>query len=136
MDHAAFTMYLDALDASSVSSGTTAIDQAIKRSLQIFQDQKSKKTKLLIIITDGEDFSSDLSAIKQEAKQAGVTIFTLGVGTEQGARYTAPDAHGASIGHQKNSKGGVVISRLNEGILKTLADYRVVPDLTMTSDDP
>jgi len=120
-DYGAFYLYLDAVDAELISSGTTALDQAITQALHSFAATPDRKSKLLVLFTDGEDFSHNLHDIKQEAAQAGLSIFTIGVGTPEGAPVPLFDAHGKLLGHQKDAQGGVVISRLNEGILRSLS---------------
>jgi len=120
-DYAAFHLYLDAVDAELISSGTTALDQAIRQALTSFVSIPERKSKLLVLFTDGEDFSHNLNDIKQEATDSHLSIFTIGVGTPEGAPVPLFDHHGNIIGHQKDAKGGVVISRLNEGILRTLS---------------
>src|SRR5579863_2155444 len=120
-DYSASFLYLDAVDAELISSGTTALDQAIQQALTSFAAVPERKSKLLVLFTDGEDFSHNLHDIKQEATDAHLSIFTIGIGTPEGAPVPLFDHHGTLIGHQKDVHGGVVISRLNEGILRTLA---------------
>jgi len=121
-DYAAFYLYLDAVDAELISSGSTALDQAIRQALASFASVPDRKNKLLVLFTDGEDFSHNLADIKYEAEDAHLSIFTIGVGTPEGAPVPLFDQHGNSMGHQKDAHGGVVISRLNEGILNSLAE--------------
>lgn len=120
-DRSAFYMYLDQIDRDTIASGTTALDKAIEQALIAFKESGTQKNKLLLLFTDGEDFSSNLAELKQEAQSQGATIFTIGVGTAQGAPIPLFDIRGTQIGHLKDSKGNVVITALNEGILKTLA---------------
>lgn len=120
-DYSAFYLYLDAVDAELISSGTTALDQAVQQALTSFASTPDRKSKLLVLFTDGEDFSHNLHDIKQEAADAGLSIFTIGIGTPEGAPVPLFDPHGTLIGHQKDKNGGVVISRLNEDILRTLS---------------
>jgi Ca-activated chloride channel family protein len=120
-DYSAFFLYLDAVDAELISSGTTALDQAIQQALTSFAAIPERKSKLLVLLTDGEDFSHNLHDIKQQATDSHLSIFTIGVGTPEGAPVPLFDPHGKLIGHQKDAHGGVVISRLNEGILHTLS---------------
>jgi len=120
-DYAAFNLYLDAVDAELISSGTTALDQAIRQALTSFSSMPERKSKLLVLFTDGEDFSHNLHDIKKESVEANLSIFTVGVGTVDGAPVPLFDEHGVLVGHQKNNQGGVVISRLNEGILQSLS---------------
>ena len=120
-DRNAFYMYLDQIDSDTISSGSTALDKAIEQALMTFKESGTQKNKLLLLFTDGEDFSSNLAALKQEAQSQGATIFTIGVGTAQGAPIPVYDIRGTQMGHLKDNKGTVVITALNEGILKTLA---------------
>ena len=120
-DTAAFNLFLDAVDAETISSGTTALDQALAKIIAIFSSLQTRKNKIVVIFTDGEDFSSNLRAVRDEVHKLGIHIFTYGVGTTQGAPVPVLNDEGQSVGHQKDSTGNVVISRLNEGILKTLS---------------
>ncbi len=121
-DIGAFLMFLDAIDVETISSGTTAIDQAINEAIAVFAKMPERKSKLLIIFTDGEDFSSNLVSVKKKAVAIGLHIITVGVGTQQGAPIPLYDRRGQQIGHQLDSKNNVVISRMNEGILHRLAE--------------
>lgn len=120
-DYGAFYLFLDQIDAESISSGTTAIDAAIAQALEAFKRGIERKNKLLVLFTDGEDFSSNLAQLKQEAVSTGMHIFTVGVGTTDGAPIPLFDIRGNQQGHQLDKKGKVVITRLNEGILYNLA---------------
>ncbi|EKD23342.1 MAG: von Willebrand factor (vWA) type A protein, partial [uncultured bacterium] len=116
-DYGAFFMFLDQLDVETISSGTTALDQPINQVLSVLNTQKNKKTKLLVIFTDGEDFSSNLAYVREQAVSNGLKIFTMGVGTVQGAPIPFINEMGEIQGHIKDDSGKVVISKLNEGIL-------------------
>lgn len=134
-DYSAFYMYLDQIDAETISSGTTALDQVIRKSLAVFKENPHRKNKLLVIFTDGEDFSNNLTGVKQEVVQAGMTIFTVGVGTPQGAPIPLFDPQGKAVGHQLDAQGNVVISHLNETILRALAQDCGGMYTAMTSDE-
>jgi len=134
-DYGAFHMFLDTIDAETVSSGTTALDAAINKALTIFSSMPNKKNKLLVILTDGEDFSSSLADVKQKAKDIGLHIFTIGIGTTQGAPIPVFDEQGNHKGMQRDEKGSIVISRLNEGILRTLSQDTGAHYIKATSDD-
>lgn len=120
-DYGAFFLFLDQIDVESISSGTTAIDAAIAQAIEAFKRGVDRKNKLLVLFTDGEDFSSNLAQLKQEAINTGMHIFTVGVGTTDGAPIPLFDARGNQQGHQLDKKGKVVITHLNEGILYNLA---------------
>lgn len=134
-DYNAFHLFLDHVDVETISSGTTALEVAIKQALDVYSRVANRKHKLLVIFTDGEDFSSNLANIKQQALQEGMTIFTIGLGTSEGAPIPLCDEQGRQIGHQKDSRGSVVISRLNEDMLQALSRESGGIYLRATFDD-
>lgn len=121
-DYSTFFMFLDQLDVETISSGTTTLDGAISQALAIFENMPTKRTKLLCLFTDGEDFSTNLACVKDKAAQAGLSIFTFGIGTKHGAPVPIFDYQAKQIGFEKDSSGKIIMSKLNEGILKNLAE--------------
>ena len=134
-DTSLFTMFLDQIDAESISSGTTAIDQALKKIIEMFKQLPARKHKTLVVFTDGEDFSRDLTSVKEEAQKIGLHIFTYGVGTEQGAPVPILNEQGLPVGYEKNEQGNVVLSRLNAGILAVLSAQTGGHSIAATQSD-
>ncbi len=120
-DRSLFTLFLNQVDASTISGGTTALDQVIEKVVNVFEELPARKNKILVIFTDGEDFSRNLAQLKEKAQEIGLHIFTYGVGTEQGAPIPLIDNEGVATGYEKNEQGNVILSRLNEGILRSLS---------------
>jgi Ca-activated chloride channel homolog len=134
-DYAAFNLYLNQVGVETISAGSTALAQVLKEVLRVFGRMADRKNKLLVLLTDGEDFSSDLAAVKQEAQQAGLHIFALGIGTADGAPIPLYDERGNRVGHQKDDKGTIVISHLNEPLLNALASEVGGTYIRSTADD-
>lgn len=120
-DLSSFLSYLEQVDTEIISTGTTSIENAIKIALNKFSGV-NKKNKLLVIFTDGEDFSNNLLEVKKEVANQKLNIFTLGVGTVQGAPIPLYDKQGSKIGHQLDENGKIVISKLNKEILNSLSE--------------
>lgn len=120
-DYAAFFLFLDQLDVDTISKGTTAIDEAIKTSLKVFDSIPTRKTKLLIAFTDGEDFSADLKGVKNKVLDEGLSVFTVGIGTTYGAPIPILNEKNEQVGWEKDDQGGVIMSRLNEKLLLDIA---------------
>lgn len=120
-DHAAFMTFLDTIDSGMVSSGTTQLSLALEKAITLFDQSTMRRNKLVVVVTDGEDFSPDLARAKALAQAKGVKLFTLGVGTPEGAPVPLIDDEGNQIGYQKNNQGEVVISRRNDEILQAVA---------------
>lgn len=117
-----FLSFLDQVDVESISGGSTVIDRAIKQALDMFDSSLLNNKKILIIFTDGEDFSKNLEDIKKRAQKENLIIFTIGIGSTEGAPIPICNANGTNIGHIKRKDGSVVISKLNEQTLRTLAN--------------
>ena len=70
----------------------------------------------MILLTDGEDLSGEALAAAEEAKTAGVRVFTIGIGRDEGAPI--PERNGT---FRKDEHGEVVLSRLDEPTLQKVA---------------
>ena len=119
-DHAAFLMFLDQVDVETIASGTTAIDSALEKAMDVFKNGQARKNKLIVLATDGEDFSLNLKRVKQKAHKAGVRVFALGVGSTKGAPIPKFDVYHNKRGYEVDERGGVALSRLNESVLISL----------------
>lgn len=119
-DYGAFFLFLDSVDVETIASGATSIEKAITTVLDVYRTMSAKKNKLLVLFTDGEDFSTHLNTVKEQACQEGLHIFAYGVGTTSGAPIPLFDAKGVVVGHQKDRHGNIVISKLNTGALQQL----------------
>jgi Ca-activated chloride channel family protein len=120
-DTQAFLNFLDIADVEATSSGTTALDAALSESIKAFKTVPGRSSRIMVVCTDGEDFSTNLAGIEAEARKEGVHIFTLGIGTTEGAPIPLYDDEGHMQGHQKDAEGNVVITRLNEQLLDELS---------------
>ena len=120
-DMSAFLNFLELADVEAISSGTTALDEALLKAMAMFKKVPGRKHRLMVLFTDGEDFSMNLSQVEKDAQELGLRIFTVGVGTPEGAPIPLYDMKGVQQGHQKDGKGNVVITRINEPLLAELA---------------
>ena len=120
-DYILFEKFLDNIDQSILCAGSTDISNAITKAIEVFANNKQKKNKIFIMFTDGEDFSQNLTEVKKKAQEENVKIITVGVGTPEGGPIPILDDAGKLVGHQRDSKGSIVISQLNEMILSNIA---------------
>lgn len=118
-DYAVAKMFLQSMNPGMVSSQGTSLDEAIKLSSTYFDD-KSKTSKLLILISDGEDHSEGAESAAEEANKLGMKIITIGVGTEKGG--TIPlKRNGIVESFQRDNNNEVVITKLNKASLEAIA---------------
>ncbi len=118
-DYAAAKMYLSAINTDLIANQGTDIASAIDVANQAFPS-KEKKYKALIIITDGEDHEENAVLAAKEANDNGVIINTVGIGMPEGAPIPVY-SNGTNLGYKKDNNGGTVISKLNESVLKAIA---------------
>ncbi len=117
---------LGALEAGAVPTPGTAIGRALRTSVAMLGRYPGGKA--VILLTDGEDHKSDPLGAAREAAAAGVTVFTVGIGTPEGELIPAESGT-----HHKDAKGATVVSRLDEASLAQIARetggayYRTTP---------
>ncbi|MBW2553994.1 MAG: VWA domain-containing protein [Deltaproteobacteria bacterium] len=117
LDYGACKMFLDYIDTDLIPVPGTAIAEAIRTSLKSF-NKRERKSKALILITDGEDHEGEPIDAAKEAKKEGIKIFTIGVGREGGAPIPLKDGSG---GFKKDRKGDMIITHLDEITLQKIA---------------
>jgi len=119
-DYDAVHNFVDMIDYDSVSSGSTDIAAPITKALEVYEAMPTKKNKLLVLLTDGEDLAGNRNYIQQRARDAGLAIFVIGMGTADGAPIPCYDEHGKPTGHMQHPDGSIVISRLCADALQEL----------------
>src|SRR4030067_2620179 len=119
-DYSAANLFLSAVDFNSVPSQGTAIATAISLALKSF-DKSAPTEKVIIIITDGEDHEGDINTVIAEANNAGVKIFTIGLGATGGSPIPIYNARGEQTGFKKDNEGNIVLTKLDEKTLKQIA---------------
>ncbi len=116
VDYSGAKMYLKTINTDMVPRQGTAISEAIELAINSY-DKDTEGYKTLVILSDGEDHDGDAEALAKEAKELGITIHTIGVGTQQASKIPM-DKQG---NYKKDSSGNEVTTRLNEEMLKELA---------------
>lgn len=120
LDYGAAKMFLDILDPDIIPVPGTAIGKAIRVALRGFS-QKERKYKVMVLLTDGEDLMSDPIKVAKVAAQEGVRIYTVGIGSPQGAPIPLRDDKGRLLEYKKDRKDQTVMSKLDELTLKKIA---------------
>lgn len=115
VDYAGFNIFLNALTPDYLPVGGTDVAGAIDTALESF-DPESPAEKAVVLITDGEPTGGDPVEAAARAKEAGVRIFVIGVGSAEGAPVPGRDG-----GFRKDASGNIVLSRLGEETLKQIA---------------
>jgi Ca-activated chloride channel homolog len=120
LDYGAFQESLNALDTHVIPRGGTNIESAI-REAQAAVQRRPDSDRVMILVTDGEDLEGNaLVAAKAAAKEDGLKIYTVGVGTANGDLIPLSAEQGG--GFLKDASGNLVKSRLDESALKAIAE--------------
>ena len=102
------------ISPSLVSEQGTAIGRALEQAMLSFSSQ-SEQSRVIILITDGENHEDDAVEAARKAAEQGIRIYTIGIGTPEGAPI--------QIGGEfiKDENGEMVVSKLNEQMLEQIA---------------
>jgi len=111
---------VQALDVTTIPLGGTDLADAINTALAAYKEGDA--CKALVLLTDGEETDNDAAALEaaRRAAQAGLKIFTVGVGTVKGDLVRVTDASGNSD-YVRDEQGNVHQSKLDEPLLQQLA---------------
>ena len=120
IDYDAAVESINDLDTNTIPEGGTNISAAIDLAVQTY-GKSAIGNRALIIFTDGEELSGDAMKTAKAAADAGVRIFTVGVGTPEGSLIPIV-AEGGGTGFVKDASGQVVKSKLDEKRLKEIAE--------------
>ena len=92
----------------------TDIGKALQLASLSFSSQ-SGQSRVIVLITDGENHEQDVAPVAKMAKEQGIRIFTIGIGTPEGAPI--------EIGGEfvKDENGEMVVSKLGEQMLEQIA---------------
>ena len=120
LDTDAIGLFLETIEIGIVPAAGSSLGVGMAKALEMFVDQ-GRKNKVLIVVSDGEDMEGEIEDAIQKAKEAGVVVHAVGVGSEKGGAVPNKDAQGNPAGFKKEEDGSVVISRLQQETLERIA---------------
>jgi Ca-activated chloride channel family protein len=119
-DYNAVKLLVRVMSPDLISEQGTALAEAIRAAERSFNDEEAK-SKVLIVITDGEDHEEEAVEAATDAAAKGVQIYTIGMGTPQGAPIPMESDVGGSTGFKRDKTSQIIVSRLNEILLERIA---------------
>lgn len=118
-DQNALNLFIETLNSSLVPNTGTDFAPPLQMALEKLNSEDSpvsqQKSKVIILISDGEDFGKDTENVAQEIDEQGIKVFTLGVGTERGSRIRINNTF------KKDKEGTAVVTKLDSKALRKLA---------------
>lgn len=120
-DYTAAKTFIDVIDTKLIETQGTSIAESLEKAFSAFENQdETKRSRSIILISDGEDNEEGaLDATKEIAKE-GVVVNTIGLGQTEGTPIPIFDKYGRSE-YKKDGNGNIVLTKLNEVLLKEIA---------------
>jgi Ca-activated chloride channel family protein len=118
-DQNALHLFIETMTTGLVPSAGTDFGPPLEMAMEKFKsDESSKKenSRILVLISDGEDFGEKTESIARKMEDEGVVMFTLGVGTDTGSPIPT------GRGNKTDRSGKPVITKLNREPLELLAE--------------
>ncbi len=123
LDYAAARMFLDILATDLIPVPGTNISAAIQTAMKLFPEDKSgSRSRAIVIVSDGEDHEGNAVNAAKDAAKHGVQIWTIGMARAKGDPIPVYNDKGERTGWMTDENGQVVTSRLNEELLRDIAD--------------
>jgi Ca-activated chloride channel family protein len=118
-DQNALNLFIETMNTGLVPGGGTDFGPPLQMALKKLADAEKSitqpKSKVIILISDGEDFGEETDDALSEVEQNNIKLFTLGIGTEKGGNITIGN------GIKLDKSGQAVVTKLNSSSLKELA---------------
>ncbi|GJM22848.1 MAG: membrane protein [Planctomycetota bacterium] len=111
-------LFLDDIDTTTNSLGGTAVGEGLELALETF-DEKGTAEAVIVLLTDGEDHTSDPAPteIAFKARARGVPVHVVAFGTREGGQIPVLDGRQVL----RDAEGQVVISRPDHRLLEQIA---------------
>lgn len=127
LDYSALMLFLEIVDTDQMPSSATDFRSAMETSLAAFEsleenENEGKAAKVLLIISDGEDHGQSYDEALSELVTDGVSVYTLGIGTNEGTTIPLYEKEsGQLVGYKRDREGRVVTTTLQSGVLRQIA---------------
>ena len=121
-DKNALNLFIETLNTSLVPNSGTDFGPALELSLSKLEDETSNNkeinSKVIILISDGEDFGEDTESSLEQIKSSSIKLFSVGIGSTKGSKILLRNGK-----FKKDNEGNDVVTKLNSNSLKETASY-------------
>lgn len=120
-DYSAAKLFLRAVDPAAMPQQGTAIAGALREAHRVLDGgARGGAGKAVLIITDGEDNQGDAGEAAKELGDAGIHLYAVAVGSEEGEPIPLTDTKGNVTGYKKDREGRTVLTRTDTAGLRDL----------------
>jgi Ca-activated chloride channel family protein len=133
VDYSAIRLFLRDLGPMDMPVGGTAIAKALIAARRLIESSSPPRgdengapprSRVVILLTDGEDHEGDPIAAAEELKSSGIKVYAVGIGSGTGEPIPTYAADGTLTGHMKDDEGRLIMTSLspeNEETLERIA---------------
>lgn len=121
LDYGTVQLVLRDLEPGWLMPGTD-LSAAIDKGLQMFRRSKvPSKYAVMVLMSDGEEQDAKAVEKAKEAAEAGIRIYTVGIGSKEGVPIPEPSKNG-EVAYHKDRFGNIVTTHLEESTLQEIAN--------------
>ncbi len=116
-DYSAAKLFINEIESDMLSNQGTNIGAALSTAITQFSQENTSKT--ILLVTDGEDHSSNMDSLVLKLEEKDIAISVVGIGSTTGGPVPV-DAKRPELGYKKNEKGQLIISKPNPTFIQSL----------------
>ncbi len=132
VDYAAVNLFLKGLGPYDMPVGGTAIGRALTAAKRLLERsdgarerapesvRATQRARVVILLTDGEDHEGDPEEAAQDLADAGIRIYTIGIGSRTGEPIPTYSEDGTWTGYARDDDGNAITTSLTASNEKTL----------------
>ncbi len=120
-DYDAVKTFINSIDSETAVAGGTTLFAPLEVALDSIAPEADKYA-ILLLLTDGENTGPMDNKILRDLAGRGIKVFSVGIGTKEGAPIPLFDESGRRVGYKKDASGKVILSRLSDEYLKEIAE--------------
>lgn len=126
LDYNALKLFLEISEPDQMPIQGTQYDRMLEVVIKAFnmkgtdKDSKGNRSKVLLVVSDGESHSGEMDALRSKAADAGISIFTAGVGETEGVTIPTYQNGQRTNGLKTDRSGQPVVTKLEEASLQDL----------------
>jgi Ca-activated chloride channel family protein len=136
-DYSALKMFVSTLSTETITAYGTNIGSALERAEAMFI--KDSKSKIIILISDGEDLENDGMKMSSKIAKDNINVFTIGIGSIDGSPIETENSFGQKE-YAKDDNGNTIISKMDVDVLSRISEnangkfYPITPQQTEILD--
>jgi len=122
-DYEAAKMFLRAVDPETMPQGGTDIGNALALAREVFDNaDRGSKDKVVILLSDGEDLTGDISDGLKKLDEIGARVLAVGIGSEAGEPIPVLNSRKELVGYKKDENGSTILTKLDRAGLMRIAE--------------